>query len=326
MKIGIAGLGSSGSFLLRLLSSRGYDVTGFDPKPEGFYIPCGYATNENAIRPLLSKVNLDFNEYVLSLAEKIVFSGEHTNEIEFNSAGLCTFDKNRLEADLIQGLNWNRSILKGEFDLIVDATGISRTFLPEMQDFKMHTLEYLSEGNLGNRFSFRYFSKGTGYFWVFPLGSKYHIGAGSDSRDQLRTSLAGYKHLKSVARDIRLKPLFSSAFTKNIIGIGESIGTVSPITGEGIVPSMKSALILFDTLTRYESVEEIGNHYVESIQKEFRRYERLFKLLSEVRDGRTLSFKNALSISAVKQDLLHFGIDFKLSNTIKTLLGSRSTK
>lgn len=59
MKIGIASLGSSGSHFLHILHRKGFDVTGFDPKPDGFYIPCGYATNERMMKQLLLIAGLD---------------------------------------------------------------------------------------------------------------------------------------------------------------------------------------------------------------------------------------------------------------------------
>jgi phosphoglycerate dehydrogenase-like enzyme len=66
VKVGIAGLGSSGSFLLNLLSKDGFDVTGFDPKKDGYYIPCGYAANYSRMKELIALCGLNFDDYVLS--------------------------------------------------------------------------------------------------------------------------------------------------------------------------------------------------------------------------------------------------------------------
>ena len=324
MKVGIAGLGSAGSYLLSLLSSEGFDVTGFDPKPENFYIPCGYAVNSNKMKGLLSRSGIDFEPYVFSSAKNVRFSGSGTRDLAFAPRGLCTFDKNRLERDLIRELNWKRTKLNGNYDLIVDATGIARAYLPKVEDFRMHTLEYVSGRNLGDDFVFRYFPRGTGYFWIFPLGKSYHVGAGSDDLAQIRASLAPYDHMLVASRDIRLRPLFSSAVSDKVIGIGESVGTVSPITGEGIIPAMESAELLFDTMRKHDSLDEIRKAYTHALRLKLKRYDRLFKLLTNVRSGHILSMNNLLSIGAVKQDLNEFGIEFRVTSAIAAILRQRS--
>ncbi|EQD79615.1 dehydrogenase (flavoprotein)-like protein, partial [mine drainage metagenome] len=214
MQIAIAGLGSSGSYLLRLLTNAGFNVSGFDPKREGFYIPCGYAANSNTMKDLLSLVDIEFSRYIESEAGEITFSGSSQKKVRFKSLGLVTFDKNRLEADLLKGCKWERKKLSGSFDLIVDATGISRYFLPAEDDYRMHTTEYLTSLPEKKDFQFNYFPKGSGYFWIFPMGDKYHVGAGSSSMSGIKESLSSYSAEKVVSRDIRLKPLLRSSYEK----------------------------------------------------------------------------------------------------------------
>ncbi|MGC8515079.1 MAG: hypothetical protein ACP5OC_02955 [Thermoplasmata archaeon] len=320
MRIGVAGLGSSGSYLLHLLTEAGFDAVGFDPKKDGYYIPCGYAANRHRMNHLLSMAGLDFSQYIEGEAGSIIFSGSALREITFNSRGLVTFDKNRLESDLLKDCKWSQERMKGTFDLLVDATGISRSLLPREEDYRMHTIEYLSTLEEKKDFQFRYFANGSGYFWIFPKGNKYHIGAGSDSIEKIRDSLAHYIPEKIVSRDIRLKPLFHSISKDNIIGVGEAIGTVSPITGEGIVPSMTSALLLFMAVKKSSDIGTIRDLYTASIKKEFRRYNVLYDLLRSFQSGHVEKRRALSYISAARKDLMEFGIDFRISRILRDFI------
>ena len=320
MRIAVAGLGSSGSYLLHLLSRSGFDAFGFDPKKEGYYIPCGYAANRHSMTDLLSWTNLDFSTYIESKAEEIVFSGTSRRELRFRSRGIVTFDKNRLEADLLKECKWSRTTVNGSYDILVDATGVSRRYLPKVEDYRMHTIEYITSLEEKKEFQFRYFPQGSGYFWIFPKGNKYHVGAGTSSIANIKSSLAPYTPEKIVSRDIRLKPLMHSISDGNVIGIGEAIGTVSPITGEGIVPSMKSAFLLFTAITRSNDLNTIKENYSSLIKKEFNRYYTLYDLLRSFQDS-TIQKRKAISyIRASRKDLREFGIDFKISHVLREFL------
>ena len=321
MKVGIAGLGSSGSFLLNLLSKDGFDVTGFDPKKDGYYIPCGYAANYSRMKELIALCGLNFDDYVLSMAEKVTFRNSKNKSITFRSKGLCTFDKNSLERDLISQTNWERRKLTGKFDLIVDATGISRSYLPLTEDFTMKAIEYVSDLREKHDFEFNYFDHGSGYSWIFPIKGKYHVGAGSDSSEKISSALSGYSRERIVSRNIRLKPLFDHSAHQNTIGIGESIGTVSPITGEGIVPSMKSALLLFKAVKASEDLAEIKRLYQESLIKEFGYYNRLYDLLIKFRRGEIKISSNLIRYAIdARKDLRGFGIDFRVTRILRNFL------
>ena len=320
--IRIAGLGVSGAYLYRRLSDAGFKVTAFDPKREGFYLPCGYALNENVARTYLKLINLEVEDYVESRAHNIIFQSGN-REIEFKSLGLCTVDKNRLLSDLLGNLPFERRKAPAERDVVtVDATGISRSILgPIGNDFIMHTKEYLTSTASHHEFYFRYFSKGHGYYWEFPLGDHFHVGAGSDVLQLINSSLNVKGSLKVASRNIRLKPALQDIFRENVVGVGESIGTVSPITGEGIMPAMESAELLFQNLTKYENFSELSSNYSADIIKTFRRYEVLYSLLENARKGKILKLSNLIRYPAVREDFRHFGINLTLYSVAKTLIG-----
>ena len=101
-----------------------------------------------------------------------------------------------------------------------------------------------------------------GHAWCFPLSQKvYHIGCGSLVADprEIMESLGWIERASSPDRGnvrcrcngaVRLtSPYYSLPFhhkdtSCEIWGVGEAIGCVAPLAGDGIVPGMKSAQIL----------------------------------------------------------------------------------
>jgi len=192
---------------------------------------------------------------------------------------LVTLDKPRLVRDLTRGIGLAGRNLGAEeaeaYDIVVDATGISRAFLPPCNaDLTLPTLQdrvvvetygsrNLPAGVYGNQVP------GLGYVWVFPLGnSRYHIGAGGIGLDHLDTILERfYREMNGEFSFTRLcrcrgvirvaSPYYSAPLYKGearndgrsrlVIGVGESIGTVAPFTGEGIVFSLECAKILAES-------------------------------------------------------------------------------
>jgi flavin-dependent dehydrogenase len=197
---------------------------------------------------------------------------------------LCTVNKPRLIRDLTQGTAVKHQDLgpqdADDYDMVVDATGITRAFLPPCKsDLTLPTLQHrvvveshgnkrLEPGVYGNRIP------GLGYLWIFPLGNnQYHIGIGGIGLtrldillEQFYQDLAGrfsFTTLCSCNGSVRVaSPCYSTPLhfrkTRNdgtpqvIVGVGESIGTVAPFTGEGIVYSLDCARIFADSWPDFE--------------------------------------------------------------------------
>lgn len=325
--IHVAGLGVAGSYLFRRMRDSGFDVSGYDPKKRGFYIPCGYAVNINRLGGLMGNIGIEASEYLETEASSVTFESDSGISIRLPSSGFCTIDKNRLESDIMKGLEYNRrnaDLPSGKGDLLIDATGVSRYYLgPAQGDLLMKTREYLTESSPRGDFYFRYFPSGKGYYWEFPLKNGYHIGAGGDSIDVVAEALDQVKNpIRVMSRNIRLSPLFGQIHRDNVIGVGESIGTVSPITGEGIVPSMESAEILFQCISKYSDIDELKEKYVAGIKRKFRRYEKLFGLLMNAREGNLRNLGNVYSISSAKEDFENFGIQLKILKVLRQIASS----
>ena len=280
MKVAIAGAGIAGSYLAKLLLQKGilpdvYD--GMNHETRCRCRSCGWGV-PRGIGTYLAGVGLDVNEYLLDSMASMNFNGLTAE------TPLCTVNKPRLIRDLTQGTAVKHQNLgpqdADDYDMVVDATGISRAFLPPCRsDLTLPTLqhrvvvephgtEHLKAGVYGNRIP------GLGYLWVFPLGkNQYHLGVGGVGLVQLDRLLdrfcqdsAGrfsFTRLCSCYGSLRVaSPFCSTPFylkktrkdgtTQLVVGVGESVGTVAPFTGEGIVHSLECAKIFADCFPDYE--------------------------------------------------------------------------
>ncbi len=275
MKVAIAGAGIAGGYLARLLEQRGIKVDVYDGMDHhtrcgcrscGWGVPAGIET-------YLTDVGLKLEDYLIESMSKMNFDGL------LAETPLCTLDKPRLLRDLISRARLRRQNLEQEtardYEIVVDATGIQRAFLPPCDsDLTLPTLQHrvivesregvpLKAGVYGNQVP------GLGYLWIFPLGnSTYHIGIGgiglihlSDLLEQFyRESSDRYSftRLCSCEGSVRVaSPFYSTPFftrtrrnngdSQLVVGIGESIGTVSPFTGEGILFSLECAKMFVDS-------------------------------------------------------------------------------
>jgi flavin-dependent dehydrogenase len=290
MNVAIAGAGIAGGYLAKLLEQRGITPDIYDRMDHGNRCrcrSCGWGA-PRSIERYLADVGLDFNNFLLEPMSTMNFNGLVAQ------TPLCTLNKPRLIKDLTRGTRLKRQNLSQEeaddYDIIVDATGITRTFLPPCRsDLVMPTLqhrviveshdnEHLEAGVYGNRIP------GLGYLWIFPLGNnQVHIGVGGVGSDQLDSFLDRFYQDSSecfsftrlctcqgfvrVASPYYSTPFYCGKKRKNgthqdIVGIGESIGTVSPFTGEGIVHSLECAKIFADSFPDY-------NRYTKSVLARF---------------------------------------------------------
>jgi flavin-dependent dehydrogenase len=275
MNVAIAGAGTAGGYLAGLLEQRGISPDVYDGRDHVTRCTCrscGWGA-PTGIGPYLADVGLDLDDYLIEPMSPMDFDGLVA------TTPLCTVHKPRLLQDLTKSVRLKRQNLVPEkaedYDIVVDATGINRALLPPCRsDLTLPTLQHrvvvesrgserLGAGVYGNRIP------GLGYLWIFPLGhDHYHIGIGGIGRIQHDSLLerfyrdasgefsftrqCGCHGLVRVASPYYSTP-FSVRKTRSdgspqvIIGVGESIGTVSPFTGEGIVYSLECARLLADS-------------------------------------------------------------------------------
>ena len=232
---------------------------------------CGWGAPVG-IGTYLAGVGLDLNEYLIEPMPLMNFDGLVAK------TPLCTIHKPRLLRDLTSGTRLKQQNLETakmrDYEVIVDATGITPGPSPPCRsDLTLPTLQHrvnvespgsgrLEAGVYGNRIP------GLGYLWIFPLGNnQFHIGVGGlglrdhdsimeqyfrESSERFSfTRLCHCTGVVRVAAPYYSTPFYTSEIRNNgtsrlIVGVGESIGTVSPFTGEGIVYSLECARILVD--------------------------------------------------------------------------------
>jgi flavin-dependent dehydrogenase len=284
MNIAIAGAGISGAYLGRLLARDGMQLDLYDTGNQDTACgcrSCGWGAPVG-IERYLADVDLCLDDYLIDTMSSMTFEGLAAK------TPLCTINKPSLLRDLRSGLTVLPQALGTReavaYDIIVDATGISRAFLPPCRSELVmpavqHRVIVESLGNeppgaavSGNRIP------GLGYLWIFPLGGgEYHIGVGGIRLDTHERIMEQF--FQELAKRYRVTPVcscrgvvrlaspyYSTPFHVSrlrgdgkqqlIIGVGEAIGTVSPFTGEGIIYSLDCARLLarsFPDQKRYAS-------------------------------------------------------------------------
>jgi flavin-dependent dehydrogenase len=257
LKIAVAGAGLTGSYLYRLLVPRGHEVDLYDRPPwtKCGINPCAWGTSRG-FAEFIGAAGLDAATYVLAASDHVVI------DQVWVKADIFTFDKQRLIGDLRQGA----TIRQGrpdfsKYDRIVDCTGVSRAFLPPVgDDVVLPCVQYRvrTEKPLENEIRLR----AIGYSWCFPLSpNEYHVGCGSlvmDPRKIIKelgwagNGSATGEVLCGCNGKIRLTaPQYSQPFVarirgREVWGVGEAVGCVAPLAGDGIVPGMRSVQILLE--------------------------------------------------------------------------------
>lgn len=275
MRIAIAGAGTTGAYAYRLLADRGarVDIYGRDCRTACGINPCAWGTSRDLLQ-LVADAGLDPEKYFLQASDHVWMENVRI------PGDLMTFDKPGLIRDLLQGASVRKDRLDpSAYDRVIDATGSARSYLPSIPgDVLLPCIQRRIETRepLENRIKLG----GVGYAWIFPLSRYgYHIGCGSlvgDPKAYLKSlgwaenrgKNPSKKVLCACSGRIRLtgpsasQPFVATRSKPEIWGVGEAIGCVAPLAGDGVVPGMKSVQLL---LQNWESPEA----YTKSILKEF---------------------------------------------------------
>lgn len=271
MKIAVVGIGVAGAYLMNQLSNiHDIHVEGFERMEEKNHdAVCAWATCENVMKDYAKKCGLNFENYILHDGKKMMVDIDDNRNFDVSLKGMISYDKLKLIQDMIKGtkITFNKApqkdILEQDFDLIVDSTGFHRHYLPKLTDELwipciQYKVKYDEKDIPFDDFYLKAFPSLSGYFWYFPLGNGYaHIGSGDFRRKHTNDFLESFlkKHnctvIKKVGRPVRITPPskclpFNDG--KKTVGVGESIGTVYPLLGEGIIPSTICADIFINNM------------------------------------------------------------------------------
>ena len=162
----------------------------------------------------------------------------------------------------------------------------------------------------------------SGYFWYFPMSEKTaHIGAGDYNKQHVEETNKflkkyGGKITKTVGRPLRLAtPNLCKPFYKGkVVGVGESIGTVYPLLGEGIIPSMQCVDIFVKHLSNFESYEK-------EVDEFFKIYGTVFSFIRKKIHRNFSIIKSLFQVLSIfrymKKNEARFGMDIKMRDLIK---------
>ena len=275
MNVAIVGAGIAGGYLAGLLEKRGIVPDVYDGSTHATTCRCRSCGWGGPVRigTYLKDVGLDLNDYLIES-----MSPMHFDDLVARTP-LCTINKPMMLRDFRKKGTMKRQNVGLEeledYDIVVDATGVRRALLPPCRsDLMLPTLQQrafveserntrLEPGVYGDRIP------GLGYLWIFPVGhDQYHIGVGGIGPIYHESILERFYRESSGKFSFTVKcgcqgsirvasPYYSTPFclrrkrsdgtSQLIVGVGESIGTVAPFTGEGIVHSMECAKLLADT-------------------------------------------------------------------------------
>lgn len=299
LKVAIVGMGVAGSYLASRLSNS-YKVVCFERlKEDSFDAVCGWATSKHGIASFTKLCGLNFEDYILHEGKTMQVDLSYKS-VFFRLKGLCTFDKLRFIRDMAKGqevkfASYVSGSLNSKYDLVIDATGVIRPLLPRIKrDVLIPCVQYkvkYKEPPFDDFYIKPFLPQLSGYFWFFPLGNGYaHVGSGDLKKrhnEELLKFLKSHpcKVLKKSGRPIRITPpsLCEPFYAGNVVGVGESIGTVYPILGEGIIPSLQCAEILFNNLDDF-------TNYRNKVLKKFKIYDKIFRfLMNRIEKGFKLS-------------------------------------
>ncbi len=320
MKTAILGAGLVGSYLYRCLCQANFErITLFDtPKPFSTSCgisPCAWGTS-GGFEELIEDAGLDPAKYILQKYNEIVL-----NEIRV-TANVMLIDKPKLNADLLNGAEVLRSpVHADDFDTIIDATGFSRAFLPPIAD---DTVASCVQYRVSSREAkeLRIDISNLGYAWCFPLSDdEYHIGAGSIAvpPQKMLEKLGWLKtgsRICSCTGKVRLTGPHDSLPVVDVTngrhpvwGAGEAIGCVAPLTGEGIIPGLKSARILLDNRDDPEA-------YRRKLLDEFSWMKAERKILDKVAQRKRLNLHDA---SVLKSNAKRLEINLTVNQGLRLL-------
>jgi flavin-dependent dehydrogenase len=331
MKIAVVGTGVAGAYLLNRIPEE-HQVEAFEMRPEEkWYTVCAWGTSEPFIKDLVKQAGFNFDDYVLHKGKKMLVDlGDETLEIPLK--GLVTYDKHKLTHDMIQGkkVHWGAQVKQvngdfRDFDMVVDATGLHRSLLPKLQeDIVIPSLEYQvkSKELPYDDFVIRPYPSITGYWWYFPLGDGMaHVGAGDymgKYRGELEEFVKKYhcEVVRRIGRPVRVTPpaRCEPFYDGKVVGVGESIGTVYPMLGEGIIPSMQCANLFVDHIGDREG-------YREAVLEHFAVYAKVYDFVKSKIEGRFNLIRMLPTLLSIywymRRNETRYGLKIKLSDFYK---------
>ena len=310
MRIAIVGAGVGGRALYRLLEIEGgNDVEIFDIKQttKCGISPCGWGVCTQDFR----KVHEDLQMQVQTIRD--TYDVLQVDDMEV-PCDLCTFDKPSFLDQICHPKHVIRDRPElAEYDLIVDATGSARAILPSITDDLKITCRQAKYKTSETGKIAIFPSTSVGYAWIFPLNcSMVHIGQGVMKWDpslgippethkaKSQCNVYGESPECACMSEVRLlTPSYCKPIVhKNIVGVGEAAGCVGPMCGAGVVPAIRSAILLADNIDDLQRYEQM-------LISDFSYLDREVRIVRKLEAGRRLSL---IDLAVLYRNCRRFGI------------------
>ena len=310
MRIAIIGAGVGGRALYRLLEIEGgNDVEIFDIKQttECGISTCGWGVCTQDFR----KVHEDLQMQVQTIMHR--YDVLHVNDMVV-PCDLCTFDKPRFLDQICHPKHVIRDPPElAEYDLIVDATGSARAILPPIiDDLKITCRQAKYRTSATGKIAI-FPSTSVGYAWIFPISdSMVHIGQGAMKWDpalgippethkaKSQCGVYGERPECACMSEVRLlTPSYCTPIVhKNVVGVGEAAGCVGPMCGAGVIPAIRSAVLLADNIDDLQRYEQM-------MISDFSFLDREVRIVRKLDAGRRLSL---IDLACLYRNCRRFGI------------------
>ena len=279
-----------------------------------------------------ANAGLDFDDYVFHVGKALRMELPN-NVVEYlDLRGLVTYNKHKWETDLMKdvkihfGTKCSKETFPFEkYGLVLDCTGLHRTLLPRSKDdFLIPAYEYLVEGVKGiDEFYVIGYKGAKGYFWYFPLDDgRGYMGAGDVEKKYfgVKEFFADHpeaKVVKKIGRPIRLAPpkKMEPFVEGNIVGVGESIGCVFPMLGEGIIPSLICCDIFLHVLDGSEKKFD-AKSYRKKVLDRFGYYDDVYRIVRLKMEGKLSTIRHVNLLMSMyrhmKKEEKRFGFEISL--------------
>lgn len=333
MHFAIAGAGVAGSYLGSMLQRRGHQVEIFEASKKEHHWPvCAWGASRHMLEKFSDQAGLDFASYIYHVGQRLRMELPNDKEEYLDLKGLVTYDKHRWENDLLRGVKvtYGSRVTRAEFpfkkyDYVIDCTGLHRTLLPNAEDdFMIPAYEYLLENVQGiDEFYVIGYKGAKGYFWYFPLGAgRGYMGAGDVEKKYYGVEEFFKQHpeakvVKKIGRPIRLAPpkRMEPLYDGNVIGVGESIGCVFPMLGEGIIPSLICCDIFLDVLRKCSGKFDV-KQYRKKVLDSFDYYDDVYRIVRLKMNGKLSTIRHVNLMMSMyrhmKREEKRFGFEISL--------------
>lgn len=334
MRIALAGAGVVGSYLGNMLQRRGHDVEIFEAsKKENHWPVCAWGASRHMLEKFSEQAGLEFDDYIFHVGKMLRMELPDNKEEYLELRGLVSYNKHEWENALLKGVKvtygsraTRETFPFEKYDYVIDCTGLHRTLLPKSEDdFLIPAYEYLLENVHGiDEFYVIGYKGAKGYFWYFPLDKERgYMGAGDVEKKYYGVAEFFKQHpearvVKKVGRPIRLAPpkRMEPFYDGNIIGVGESIGCVFPMLGEGIIPSLICCDLFLEVLDGSKDGKFDTKQYRKKVLDRFGYYDDVYRVVRLKMDGKLSTVRHVNLLMSMyrhmKKEEKRFGFEVSL--------------